>query len=60
MRHFSERRSEERHEPTRGSSFGTVHDDFGIDYDEQIVDEELGIDVTEAPVPVSPLAPPIV
>jgi hypothetical protein len=34
--------------------------DFGIDYDEQIADEELGIDVTEQPVsiPVSSLAPP--
>lgn len=35
--------------------------DFAIDYDEQIADEELGIEVTEEPVPVPvlPLVPPI-
>ena len=35
--------------------------DFAIDYDERVADEELGIEVTEepVPVPVSSLVPPI-
>jgi hypothetical protein len=34
--------------------------EFGIDYDEHVADEELGVNVTEAVVPVpSALAPPL-